>query len=433
MAGKMNIFLGLDDTCGYYTRLESGLKSLGVSCSLVNAYPNSRYEFEHDLGMVEKCVVWIGKKTNSCSRGSISRYCWIGIKVLALIILFLWSLSRYDVYIFSGGTTFLYTYDLWLLKLLKKRLIVVYHGSDSRAPYLNPVILGHKGDFNAKDCVAETRAIKKRLKKIEHYADVIINNPNAAHLHESKIINWFCIGSPFFTPSLSNGHDNFSSKDPCVIVHAPTRPGPKGSPMIERAINSLQEKGHNIKFVKLVGKPNAEVLKALSNCDFVVDELFSDIIMASFAAEAASFGKPAVVGMYGYDKIKACIPEKKMIPPVLHCPPDDAEAAIEKLIIDKEYSISLGKQARKFIEEQWSVEAIAKRFILLAKGEIPESWWYDPKDIKHLHGCCQTEKMTKTLLRAILESYGTNALQLSHNPALEQEFVDFACNNQKPC
>ena len=162
----MRIFLGLDDTCGYYTRLESGLKSLGISCSVVNAFPNPRYEFAHELGTVEKCVAWIGRKTCSLRRGSLHRYFWIGIKGFSLFVLFLWSLPRYDVYIFSGGTTFLFSYDLWLLKLLKKRVIVVYHGSDCRPPYIDAMVLGSSVDFSTEACVAETKAVKKRLKKI---------------------------------------------------------------------------------------------------------------------------------------------------------------------------------------------------------------------------------------------------------------------------
>ena len=91
----MKIFLGLDDTCGYYSRLESGLKSLGVSCALVNAFPNPRYEFDHDLGMVEKLVSWIGKKTSSLKRGGIYRYFWIGLKGLSLKVLFQEQLQEY--------------------------------------------------------------------------------------------------------------------------------------------------------------------------------------------------------------------------------------------------------------------------------------------------------------------------------------------------
>jgi hypothetical protein len=426
----MKIFLGLDDTCGYYTRLESGFKSLGVSCSLVNAFPNPNYNFDHNLGFVEKMVTWIGKKTATYKRNSLRRYGWIGIKCVALLILFLWSLPRYDVFIFSGGTTFLYSYDLWVLKLFKKKVITVHHGSDTRAPYIGPAFFDHKGEFLLDNCVAQTKTIKKKLIKLERYADAIINYPSASHLHGRKIVNWFCIGAPFFCETLFTDYSNDSVVERSIkIVHAPTRPGPKGSAQIEKAIDSLKEKGHKINFVKLVGKPNSEVMKALSSCDFIIDELYSDVIMAGFAGEAASFSKPAIIGMYEYDKIKASIPEPQMIPPVLSCLPDEIESAIEKLIIDKDYRIFLGKQARKFIEEQWNPETVAKNFILLAKDEIPDNWWFDPNKITRLHGWGISEEKLKHSLHAILKSFGTSALQLSNNPDLEKAFVSYAGEN----
>jgi len=423
----MRFFLGLDDTGGYYTRLAEGLKSLGFSSTLVNAYHQPRYKFENELGMVEKFVVWLGRKTSSKKRGSFSRFCWIGAKGFSLIILFFWSLPKYDVFIFSGGTTFLFSYDLWLLKLLNKTIIVVYHGSDSRAPYLSQVIVRANTDFDVTTCIEETKIIKRKLKKIERYADFIINNPSAAHLHDRKIINWFCIGAPFYLPTPEKDSKSISkANDSCMIVHAPTRPNGKGSLIIEKAINVLKQKGRKINYIQLAEKPNSEVLETLSNCDFVVDELYSDSIIAGFAAEAASFGKPAIVGMYGYEKIKASIPEEKMIPPVLVCFPDDVESAIEKLIVDKDYRIALGKQAREFIANQWSPQAVAKRFLLIVKNEIPDHWWFEPKTINYLHGWGVTEKRTKELIQTILQSYGVSALQISNKPELEKAFMSFA-------
>src|SRR5207237_5919205 len=105
---------------------------------------------------------------------------------------------------------------------------------------------------------------------------------------------------------------------PGVMAHAPTRPGTDGTSLIEGAIASLQQKGHSLRFVKLIDQPHAQVLKALSECDFVVDELFSDTTMASFAAEAAAFSKPAIVGMQGFDKLRRYT-SPDVIPPALVC------------------------------------------------------------------------------------------------------------------
>ena len=151
--------------------------------------------------------------------------------------------------------------------------------------------------------------------------------------------------------------------------------------------------------------------------------------MAGLAGEAAMFGKPSIVGMYEYDKIRADIPEPQMIPPVFNCLPDEIESAIENLIINKDYRTLLGKQARQFIEEQWNPKTVAKNFILLAKNDIPENWWFDPNKINRLHGWGISEEKLKQALRTILASFGASALQLSNSPALEQAFVGFAEEN----
>ena len=431
----MKIFLGLDNTCGYYTHLERGLKALGVTCTLVNAFPNHRaYKTDQPFGNIGKIVEWLGKKRNSHIRGSLPRYAWTGLQGLSLLALLLSTLPYYDVFIFSGGTTFLPPFDLWLLKLFKKRIIVVYHGSDSRAPYISAVTVGTKGDFDVMRCISETRGIKKCLMRIERYADVIINNPLSSHLHEKKIINWHYIGAPVMTPDiLNNDNNNTATSDQCVIVHAPTRPEPKGSAQIESAIISLKNKGYKIDFIKIVGRTNAEVLDALAGCDFVVDELFSDVLMAGFAAEAATFGKPAIVGMYEYEKVKAAIPDQSMVPPVLVCSPETVEEAIEKLIVDKEFRLALGRKARRFIEHQWSVEEVAKRFLLLAQGNIPQSWWFDPKKIDRLYGWGLTDQRAREVIRTIIKSEGGSALQLANGSNLEQAFVDFSKGTEKSC
>ena len=122
----MKIFLGLDDTCGYYTQLQMGFKSLGIPCTLINAFPNKRYPPKHHPEFITgKIVEWIGRKTNKIELGNFLRYFWIGLKGFSLLLLFLNSLLKYDVFIFSGGTTFLNSFDLWLLKFFNKKVMVV--------------------------------------------------------------------------------------------------------------------------------------------------------------------------------------------------------------------------------------------------------------------------------------------------------------------
>src|SRR5258706_6271978 len=217
-----------------------------------------------------------------------------------------------------------------------------------------------------------------------------------AHLHERRLINWLQIGIPY-EPGV-----DLPARSPAqgaiVVVHAPTRPDAKGTPLIDRAIASLQQKGHPIRFVKLIDQPHAHVLNALSECDFVVDELFSDTTMASFAAEAASFGKPAIVGMQGFDKLRR-FTSPDVIPPALVCRADDLESAIETLVVDREYRVELGRQARRFLEQQWNPARVAARFVRLASGDIPAEWWFDPNTLDYLHGWGLTDPPAREAIR----------------------------------
>ena len=67
---------------------------------------------------------------------------------------------------------------------------------------------------------------------------------------------------------------------------------------------------------------------------FEIDQVYCDTPMAGFATEAAWFGKPAVVGGYGFDYLKTYVPEG-MWPPSKTCHPDKIENAIESLIVNK--------------------------------------------------------------------------------------------------
>ena len=417
------VFIGLSDICGYYTQLERGLNEIGVSCSFVNAYPDRDYGRVSTPGRVGRFVEWVARRRVRVARGTLARRFWSAVEAGGLILLLANALVTFDVFIFSGGITFLFRRDLRLLKLFRKRIIVVFHGSDSRPPYLNAASVGTEGRFDVQSCVRETREIKRKLRAIERYADVIVNHSMSSHLHERQVVNWLQVGIPYEVGTSAATRTAVSERA-VVIVHAPTRPGPKGTALIERAITSLQQKGHAIRFVKLIDQPHANVLEALSECDFVVDELFSDTTMASFAAEAAAFGKPAIVGMQGFNELRRYT-SSDVIPPALVCRADEVESAIERLVVDQEYRVELGRQARQFLEEQWKPSRVAARFVRMASGDIPSEWWFDPNTLDYLLGWGLTDTRAREVIRVIVDEHGSSALEVTDKPALQRALVAF--------
>jgi hypothetical protein len=173
------------------------------------------------------------------------------------------------------------------------------------------------------------------------------------------------------------------------------------------------------------------VLAAIRHCDFVVDELFSDTTMASFATEAAGFGKPAIVGLHGLDLLQQWT-TAELLPPAVLCQADDVESAIEMLISDPPRRDEAGRSARQFVEAHWSAEAVARRFVRLCEGTVPESWYFDPAKVPYVYGWGLSGAQARARVAAIIGVGGIAALQLQDKPDVERAFVEFA-NRSDAC
>jgi hypothetical protein len=231
------------------------------------------------------------------------------------------------------------------------------------------------------------------------------------------------IGFPFDRPQPKPQGD--SDTTTVRILHSPSRPLSKGTPQIRQAIEHLRAKGLGIEYIEITGKPNHEVLAQLVRCDFVVDQLYSDLLLSGFATEAAFFGKPAVVGGYGLEAARRCYPDGEA-PPSHICRPDDIETAIEKLVVDRAYRLQLGKDAQAFVRTQWSPVNVAQRYLQLIRGDVPAEWVCLPDDVSYLHGYGLPEQKVKQLVSDFIHQGGKACLQLADKPALERKFVEFS-------
>jgi hypothetical protein len=262
---------------------------------------------------------------------------------------------------------------------------------------------------------------------VDRYADCSINIPPQAYFHTKPFVSWLMVGVPQYIKAAAKPEPGVGKEsDASVrILHAPSKPGPKGTPVIRQAIQSLKGKGHRIDYVEITGRPNREVLEELERCDFVVDEIYSDTPMAVFATEAAFAGKPTVVGGYYSRDILKDVPQE-CIPPSLFCHPNDLEKSIEKMVSDKIYREALGKKAFDFVRTHWSAETVAARYLRIIQGNIPEAWLYDPYRIGYLHGCGLPEEKAREMIRGFIAAAGPGALCLQDKPELVRSFIQFA-------
>ncbi len=423
---KPKILIGLGEIAGYGANLKRGFRQLGVECGFISIVEHPFGYGGDDTNLLVWWARWAsGKLQNTPRSQTLRRALWYYLYALAMLLLLLWVLPRYDVFIFLNNRTFLRHFDLPILKLLNKKIIFRFGGTDTRPPYLDGGIMAKSRGLSIAECIRATKKQKKFVSVIDKYADVIVNYPPAAHFHERPFVA--SVLNPYYDDLKQevDGRDNPTGS--VRILHAPSWPEAKGTIEIRQVIKALESKGYNIDFVEITGVPHSVVLEEILRCDFVVDVLYNDAPLGSLPVEAAFHGRPTINGSYYAEHIYRDL-QPEWIPPGIFCHPEDLEQAIEKLIVDKDYRLELGRKAKAFVETHCSPKQIAKNYLQLIEGSFPQEWLYDPKNIRYLLGASLSESRVRELVRAVIEEGGVEALHLEDKPELREMFVTFAFN-----
>ena len=419
---RPRIFIGLEEIADYYAPLHAGFEELGYDTVLVTLTPHPFYGMVNRgrLPLVARVAIAAGGRYARTTRRSFAtRAWWWFVARLARLPLLVWAIATRDVFIFGFGSTFFGYLELPVLKLFRRRVVFIFHGSDSRPPYLNGAMTTAAPPVDADALARSTRRVKKRVRTIDRWADVVVDNPLSAHFHERPITSFLAIGVPRVPLADSPGE-----RDVIRVLHCPSRRAAKGSQEIRGVIEHLRARELSIELLELSGVPHAEVVAALADVDVVVDQLYSDVALAGFAAEAAAAAKPVIVGGYGRDAIEEALCGRPF-PPVLFCHPDEVEENLERLAVEGELRRSLGESARRYVEHELNPRAVARRLLEAIEG-VRQEWIFDPRRITYVHGMGLTEAGARQLVRLLIEHGGTTALCVSDKPALEARLVEFA-------
>lgn len=397
----MRILIGLNEVGGFYRGLQTGFEQLHVQSDFIDLSAN-RFDYRSSPQSQSIFIRFL-------------RFC-KGRRLLkhALsLVLFFWALIRYDVFILGYNSTFFFYWDLAILRFFKKRIIYVFHGSDSRPPYIDGYVWRN---VEGRALIKASRKMKNKIKRIERYADLILINPLHAHFFEKPVIPLLKIGFPIDIPERSLRVKNETFR----ILHAPSFPLGKGTREIKDAMERLKQKGYRFQFEILTGVTHDRVLQALSEADLVIDQIYFEGPVGIFASEAAFFGKPAVIGMYTDDYAGIYPPES--LPKFYRCENQSVLETVEGLIKNKAF----GNAADNFVKKEWSVSKVAGRILELIQNKIDPSLWYDPSRLTYFYGMGFSETDLKRRLRNFIEEGGEEALCLSDKPGLRKRFIEFA-------
>lgn len=422
-AARPRVFIGLVETAGYYGNLDRALRGVGINSTFVNVFGHPfAYAESSSTSRTVRLSIWLGRRRARTPREQLAaKVMWKSLHWASLVPLFVWAAARHDVFVYAFKSSFFEFRELPLLRLLGKRLVFVFQGSDIRPSYIDGSEMAADRDATIELCVELTRRKRIALDRIERSAHTIISLPTYSQLLRRTFVSFISVGIPYPAHPAPEAE---SSSDRVRILHSPSHPEAKGTPRIRAAIESLCTEGLAIDYVEVTNQPNDRVLGELARCDFVVDQLYSDTPMSGFPTEAAAFGKPAVVGSWDWDAaLEHLVPDH--VPPTHRCHPDDVESAIRRLVVDADYRRDLGERARRFVAERWSPEAVARRYLQLFDGEVP-TWACDPAEIRYVHGVGLEEDRVRELIRGVVEHAGTESLLLDDKPELRARLLEFA-------
>ena len=418
---KPRFLLSLKEVAGYYSALERGFTAIGVEAKLgaIKSHPFT-YDFTswHPL---QRLLIALYSKTEIVSHPLLKKIYWLSYQYLIKPLYFLACLKRFDVFIFGAGESFFKNHlDLFILKLLGKTTIIVFHGSDARPPYLDKT----KDNLSLTELANATLIMKKSIDKIDKWATHIINAPATSQFYRCQVINWLAIGIPFdssafrktnLSPKISNNKTNSVP----IILHSPSNASVKGTAIIRKAINHLKSLNHAFQYIELQACSHSEVMALLSQSSIVIDQLYSDTPCAGFATEACAMGKAVIVGGYEIEKVNETI-EKSLRPPTQLIRPT-FEALVEKIIAllnNTDYCQLEGKKNQQFIEQHWDVKAIANKFLAIINQTFPASHMIHHCSPPIVGGVGYSLDEGSERLRAFIDQFGVEALCLQDKPEL---------------
>jgi len=416
---KKIFFIGFSEVANYYTNLTQGFKDLNIEYYFFSYAKNIRnYKIEDSKFIDQKLLHLIVSLVN---KNKFFKIFFFPLFFFYKIYLFIKYTIKCNTFIFSYNSSFLWLYDLPILKLFNKKIIYIYHGSDARPAYLSGKFISN--GFSLDFIKETTLSIYKKNKIIEKYANYIIGYPAYCIFFSKKIVNYLWIGSPIDLSNYKKLKKKKIKSQNLRILHVSKEISEKN--IFKQIILELKKKGYKISFISLKNVTNKKVLSEIQKSDILLDELYSDTPMAGLATEAAFFGVPAIVGGYYYQLIKKDL-KKMKLPPSRFVHPNQVKQNIIELIKSKTLRNSLGKDAKEYLQTKWTPVKVVKRLLMvIEKNKLPKYAYFYPKNVEYFRGWAVNDEILKLFLKEYIDKFGNKGLFLSHNKKLKRNILEF--------
>jgi len=265
--------------------------------------------------------------------------------------------------------------DLPLWKLLGKRLFMTFQGCDVRQKglsALSPISACQRGHCDYAPCDASLDDRRRGMvQRVVRFCDkVFCLNPDLlAFVPGAEFLPYANVEPALFDepPRLGQGPPSGLP----TVVHAPTSRSIKGTPILERASQSLHSTVPH-RLVLVEGRPREEVLAACAGADLVVDQLLVGWY-GGLAVESMALGVPvlAYIDPLAKDAVPAAMRREL---PIVEATPANVELVLGELLSDRARLREAGKRSRAYVRRWHHPESIARRMLRLYETPSQRFW-----------------------------------------------------------
>jgi hypothetical protein len=207
--------------------------------------------------------------------------------------------SNFFIYLWTDGFLLNREADFKFLKRHNIPIICCFLGDDIRSRKLfldfckrknfNTYVEYDKPDFFLSDIYDNEK--KSIAEQADKYASIIFS-------HKTDQYSYIQSEQYFFPPVINEKIFSFNiekfNRKPFKIVHAPSLPVLKGTPLVRSVVKQLIRKGYEFQYVELINKPNTDVIKELIQSHIVLNQFYT-FIPGIFGLEAMATGNAVLM------------------------------------------------------------------------------------------------------------------------------------------
>ena len=188
---------------------------------------------------------------------------------------------RHNVFIYFWSSGFLLDreYEFRFLKKKNKKIITIFNGDDIRSPSklrekLNE--LEYDGFLDYVD-VYISKGYEEKKKRIAALSDKYADLCFSCSIEQASYLT----SKQYFVPYAYDIKDfnrndyKFDKNQTIKILHAPSHPLVKGTPLVRAAVKKLKLEGYRFEYKELMSASNTKVLEELGRCHIVLNQFYA--------------------------------------------------------------------------------------------------------------------------------------------------------------